>query len=286
MGPNADVLVVGADGVVGGAVSACLAARGTPVLGTSRRGTAGFVPLDLAGAPSTWQLPRRVGVAVLCASVTSTAECREHESRARLVNVDATVELAARLAAAGATVVFPSSNQVFDGSIPFTPADATRCPRTAYGRMKAEAEAAILGLGAPALVVRMTKIVHRDLPVFARWRESLERGQCVNPFNDLPLAPVAPGFAATAIVSAIARGMRGVLQVSSKADLTYADVALRFVCGAGWRQGSVRPVSVAESGEMIEHLPLHTTLDTTSLREHLGLTPPEPWVAVDSAVAD
>jgi dTDP-4-dehydrorhamnose reductase len=282
MGHDLPVLVVGADGVLGAAVAARLAAGGTPVVGTSRRCTAGMLPLDLAAAASSWQLPGRLHSAVLCAAVTSVAECRMQPAHARLVNVDATVDLAARLIAAGARVVFLSSNQVFDGAVPRTPADAAHCPRTAYGRMKAEAEIAILGLAASTLVVRLTKVVHGDMPLFAGWRDAFEHGQPVRPFADLPLAPLAIDFAATAVTASLSCERGGVVQVSATHDITYADVARRLARAFGRPESLVVPVWAATKTEAIEYVPQHTTLDTTMLRERLGLEAPDPWAAVDA----
>jgi len=278
----APVLVVGAESVLGAAVIACLTARGMPVLGTSRRGTHGLLPLDLAASPSTWNLPSAVRTAVICAATTSTADCRRHPDRARAINVDATVELTARLVAAGAHVVFPSSNQVFDGTVAFTVADTTPCPVTSYGHMKAEAEAAILGLGETTLVARLTKIIHREMPLFARWQDALRRGQPIHPFTDLPMAPLTPGFAAEAIAATVAHGLTGIVQISAAADVTYADVAKRLARTAGLSASLVQPVSASSGQADIEHVPHHTTLDTTTLRERLGIIPPSPWVAVDA----
>lgn len=279
--PELPVLVVGAEGVLGAAVAARLAAAGTPVVGTSRRGTAGMLPLDLAAAASSWQLPERLQAAVLCAAVTSAAECRMQPAHARLVNVEATVELAARLIAVGARVVFLSSNQVFDGAVAQTPADAARCPRTAYGCMKAEAEIAILGLAASTLVVRLTKVVHAGVPLFADWRDAFEHCQPVRPFADLPLAPLALGFAATAVTASLSCEHGGVVQVSATHDITYADVALRLARAFGHPEELVVPVRAATTAGAIEHVPRNTTLDTTMLRERLGLEAPNPWAAVD-----
>lgn len=276
------VLVVGAEGVLGAAVAACLTARGMPVLGTSRRGTPGLLPLDLAASPATWNLPSAVRAAVICAATTSTAECRSHPDRARVINVDATVEVTARLGAAGAHVIFPSSNQIFDGTAAFPVADTTPSPVTSYGRMKAEAEAAILGLGETTLVVRLTKIIHREMPLFAGWQDALRRGQPIHPFADLPLAPLTPGFAAEVIAAAVAQGLTGIVQVSATADVTYAEVAERMARTAGLSASLVQAVSATSGETAIEHVPRHTTLDTTTLRERLGIIPPSPWVAVDA----
>ena len=282
MDRHAPVLVVGAESALGAALVACLTARGVPVLGTSRRGTPRLLPLDLAASPSTWNLPKAVRASVICAATTSTAECRRHPDRARVINIDATVELTARLVAEGAHVVFPSSNQVFDGTVAFAVADTTPCPVTAYGRMKAEAEAAILELGETTLVARLTKIIHRQMPLFAGWQDALRRGQPIHPFADLPMAPLTPGFAAEAIAAAVAHGLAGIVQVSAAADVTYAEVAERLARDVGLSASLVQPVSATSGETDIEHVPRHTTLDTTTLRERLGIAPPSPWIAVDA----
>jgi len=275
------VLVVGADGLLGAAVAARLAAAGTPVMRTSRRGSPGSIPLDLAALPTQWSPPPGVTAAVLCAAITSTDECRARPDECRRVNVDATCELGRRLAAAGARLVFLSTNMVFDGHTPFTPATAPRCPRTAYGRMKAEAEERLLALGAGTTVVRLTKIIGRSLPVIDRWRDSLASGESIRPLTDLVIAPVSLDVAATVITAAAREPLGPILQVSARADVSYADVAARLARRWGAAADLVRPASGDEVGLTLEHLPAHTTLDASLVRDRLGIEPPDPWAAID-----
>ena len=275
------VLVVGADGTIGAAVAARLEAAGQSVLRTSRRGTPGTIPLDLAADPASWRLPDGVAAAVLCAAVTSTEVCRSRPDEARRVNVEAPVELGRRIAATDGRVVFLSTNMVFDGTVPFTPASAPRSPQTAYGRMKAEAEERLLALGGAATVVRLTKVVGQTLPVIEAWRATLSRGDAVRPFADMPMAPVTLDRAAAVIAAAAREPLGPVLQVSARADLTYAEVAGRLAARWGFAAGLVRPATVAESGVVLEHVPAHTTLDASAVRDRLSLEPPDPWAAID-----
>jgi len=277
------VLVIGADGSIGAAVASRLEADGVHVVRTSRRGTAGSLPLDLAAMPESWRPPEGISAAVICAAVTSTEVCRTRPDEGRRVNVDAPVELGRRIAAAGGRVVFLSTNMVFDGSVPLVPADATRCPRTAYGQMKADAEAGLFALGGTT-VVRLTKVVGRSLPVFERWRASLGSGQTVRPLSDLVIAPVSLAYA-TAVIAAAARASLGpILQVSARADVSYADVARRLATRWGHSADLVQPVPAAASGIRLEHVPHHTTLDASSVRDKLGLPPPDPWAAIDEVL--
>ena len=274
------VLVIGADGAIGEAVAARLEAGGARVVRTSRRGTAGSLPLDLEAVPATWTPPPGIASAVFCAAVTSTDACRDRPEQCRRVNVDATLDLGRRLAAAGARTVFLSTNMVFDGSMPCVPATAPRRPRTAYGRMKAEAEEGLLTLGGTT-IVRLTKVVGRTLPVIEGWRATLGRGETVRPFSDLPMAPVTLHLAAAVIAAAACETLGPILQVSAGADLAYADVAARLAARWGFAPELVQPETVADSGTRLEHVPAHTTLDASAVRDRLGLEPPDPWAAID-----
>ena len=281
MAAGGTVLVVGADGEIGTAVARQLEALGTPVARTSRRGTADSLPLDLAAAASSWALPSGVSAAVLCAAVSSTEACWNDPVEARRVNVEATLELARRLAVAGSRLVFLSTNLVFDGSVPFVPADAPRCPRTAYGRMKAEVETELFALDAATTVVRLTKVVGRPLPVFTRWREALARGEPVHPFSDMVMAPVTRVVAASVIAAAAREPLGDILQVSARADVSYAEVARRLAVRWGFSADLVKPMVTAGAGLRLEHVPSHTTLDPSAVRDRLGLQPPDPWAAVE-----
>lgn len=281
MAAGGTVLVVGADGEIGTAVARQLEASGTPVARTSRRGTADSLPLDLAAAASSWSLPSGVSAAVLCAAVSSTETCSHDPVEARRVNVEATLELARRLTVAGSRLVFLSTNLVFDGSVPFVPADAPRCPRTAYGRMKAEVETELFALDAATTVVRLTKVVGRPLPVFTRWREALARGEPVHPFSDMVMAPVTLAVAASVIAAAAREPLGDILQVSARADVSYAEVARRLAARWGFSADLVKPMVTAGAGLRLEHVPSHTTLDPSAVRDRLGLEPPDPWAAVE-----
>ena len=287
MAGNGEVLVVGADGTIGAAVAARLEAAGVPVIRTSRRvtadrGTIGrSLPLDLAALPAAWAPPPGITTAVLCAAVTSTDACRDRPDECRRVNVEATIELGRRLADVGARVVFLSTNMVFDGSVPFTPAAAARCPCTVYGRMKAKAEEGLLALGDGTTIVRLTKVVGRTLPVIERWRETLSRGEVIRPLADLVIAPVSLDLAAAVIAAAARMPLGRMLQVSARGDISYAEVALRLAARWGAAPELIQPVTAAESEVRLEHVPAHTTLDTAAVRDRLGIEPPDPWAAID-----
>jgi dTDP-4-dehydrorhamnose reductase len=147
--------------------------------------------------------------------------------------------------------------------------------------MKAEAEERLLALGGAATVVRLTKVVGRTLPVIDAWRSALVRGEAVRPFSDLPMAPVPLDLAVRVIAAAAREPLGPILQVSARADVTYADVARVLAARWGFPADLVRPWTVAEAAAGLEHAPLHTTLDASAVRDRLSLEPPDPWAAID-----
>ncbi|WP_211100174.1 sugar nucleotide-binding protein [Azospirillum halopraeferens] len=282
-----DALVVGIDGVIGRALAARLAAGGTAVTGTSRRvgaPRAGVIPLDLAEPPDRWVLPARIGTAWLLAGVTAQAACRTDPTSTGRINVTHTVALAQRLAAAGAFVVFASTNLVLDGSRPRQPADSPLRPLGAYGAQKAAAEEGLRTLADAAAVVRLSKVLAPDFVLIRRWVEDLRAGRPVTPFSDLMLAPTSLDFAVEALVR-VGRARRGgVYQVSAADELSYADLAHGVARRMAVDPGLVRPTTSVASGIVLDALPRHATMDASRLEQDLSLPPPPPEAALDACL--
>ena len=268
-------LVVGADGGIGRPLLARIRADGRPAVGTTRRSDSNGLHLDLAADSASWQLPDRVAVAYLCAAVTSIDACRRDPAGTRVVNVDRTRTLAAQLRERGAHVVFLSTNQVFDGTVPFREEADAVCPLTEYGRQKADAEAALLAAG-DATVVRFTKVVPPDWPLIHKWRDALARGEPVEAFGDMVLSPVPLGRAVGSLVRVGDKRPGGVFHVSGAEDISYAELARRLAVVVGADPGLVREVSCRERGIPPEAAPTHTALASGRLWLELGLTPPLP----------
>lgn len=277
------VLVVGADGLIGGSLARRFCAEGRNVLRTVLRPEPDAETLDLSQDVSGWVPPRPIAVAYLCAAATSVAHCRSHVEATRAINVIATLNLARTLGKQGALVVFPSSNLVFDGAVPFQRADAPTCPRTEYGRQKAEVERHFLA-SPGACIVRFTKVLGPETPLLLQWADALRAGRPIHPFADMVMAPVPLAFAVE-VLAGVGRSRReGVFQVSGPRDVAYAEVAQYVALRLRAAPELVQPVPAAESGAELEHVPAHTTLDSTRLQQELGLAPPDVWAAVDAGM--
>lgn len=275
---------MGADGVIGQPLAEQARQAGEMVVETTRRRDT-LSPqrwfLNMAEDVSTWHPPEGVAVAYLCAAVTSLEQCRTHPHQSAQINVDHTVALAERLVSAGAFVIFPSTNLVFDGSIPYTPAEEPTCPRTEYGRQKAAAEQRLLALGEQVAVIRPTKIVQRGMPRIVAWAQALRRGEVIHPFSDMMLAPLPLSYVLRVFQHIATLRLSGIIQLSAAQDISYAQVAYHLAHRIGANPALVQPVRCTESSVQLEAVPAHTTLDASRVQNEIGLEPPDIWTTID-----
>ena len=133
-------LVTGAAGMLGRDLTALLAARGEEFTALAR------ADLDLTDADAVAAAVAAVkpDVVVNCAAWTAVDAAEEHEAAALAVNGHGPANLAAACAGAGALLVHPSTDYVFDGraSAPY-PEGAPTAPAGAYGRTKLAGERAV-----------------------------------------------------------------------------------------------------------------------------------------------
>ncbi|MGH6739131.1 MAG: SDR family oxidoreductase [Bradyrhizobium sp.] len=267
-------LIIGADGSIGGALAHSLGAHGHGVVTTTRRTQAAArdtIFLDLAGPLP--DLPE-VDVAVICAAMARLEECRRDVELARQVNVTAPLELGRSLARAGARVILLSTAAVFDGNKGHVEENEQPKPRSAYGLLKAEAEARMLDLGSLASVLRLTKVVKPNAGIFSQWIAEMRDGKTVRALSDRRLSPLTVAHAVDASLALIENGKGGIYHASGATDVSYADAA-RFVAQRiGVAADRVEAVRAVESHEA-ELMPF-TSLATGRLSRLSSFVPPGP----------
>jgi len=274
---NDRLLIVGADGFLGGALRAHWQQQKRAVAATT------FLPvadqrdthrLDLSQSPEFWPVLPPCRAAVLCAAITSLEQCRRDPAGTRKVNVEHTLALAQLLAEQGTFVVFLSTNLVFDGTKPLRQADEATSPRTEYGRQKAAVEAGLMALGLRHAVVRLAKVFHSGLPLVRDWRDSLRAGKPITPFADMVCAPVALPTVIQGLAMVAEKELEGRWQFSPSEDVSYATIATEVGRLVQADLSLIRPGSARQLASL-EHLPAHTTLDARGTRAKLGLDFPE-----------
>lgn len=169
------VLVTGAGGLLGSAVTEAARSRGHDVLaGVRPSGSPGprpewSVELDVTDPETVRRVVGDVApdAVVHCAAFTDVeaAEARPHDAMA--VNLDGTRTVAMTAEEAGSFVLYPSSANVFDGTKegPYLPEDPTE-PLNAYGRSKVAGEEAVRKASRRWLVVRSSWLYGAGGPNF------------------------------------------------------------------------------------------------------------------------
>ena len=272
----ASALIVGGDSMVGGAIARRLEAEGVNVFRTTRRRAAAgdrVAYLDLAASPGEWPELPRAEVAVLCAATARLSACAADSRGSARVNVEGTVALAERLAGRGAYTLFLSSDKVFDGSTPRRRRDDERCPCTEYGRQKAAAERALLGLGDRSAVLRLTKVLSPSLELLQDWRRALLEGRPIAPFYDMYLAPVADDFVAQLAARLMAERRPGIFHASGDEDIPYVELGTCLARALGAKPELVTPVAAEAETLPPEARPRHSTLEMSYEERLYGLKP-------------
>lgn len=256
--------------MIGRGLVARLLARQHAVTGTSRCPTAdGAVYLDLSdGNLSLASLPR-VDAVVICAAMAKFSECRDQPDLARRVNVEAPARIARHFSGQGMQILLLSTSAVFDCDVPYAGADAIRRPRSIYGKMKAEAEDAVLAVSGGA-VLRLTKVVGRNWPLINDWIARLRSGETIQAFADHSFCPIELPAVLDAIVAILESGESGIFQVSGGEDMTYVAAAGYLAERLGVPAGHVIGISAAAAGMPVEDITRYTSLETSRLTRLTG----------------
>ncbi len=218
------ILVIGGSGVIGRGIVSSAAHMGVPCECTLRKpGTRHF--LDLSLTPDSWHIPNNVEAAVLCASVTGLNVCESDPEGTRAINVSATKILADRLAQQGARITFLSSSQVFGPGVSAASESDLPEPATEYGRQKLAIERHLMEKIPGSQIVRLTKVVSSELPLFSSWMDSMARGLHVTAFSDLFLSPLSVPAAVSAILAIVRSGCDGVFHLSAADSISYLEAA-------------------------------------------------------------
>lgn len=236
-------LVTGAAGMLGRDLTALLAARGAEVTALGH----GELDITDATAVATALDKHRPSVVVNCAAWTAVDDAESHEDEARRLNGDGPANLAAACAAAGATLVQPSTDYVFDGqaSSPYAE-DAPPGPRSAYGRTKLAGERAVLEtLPDSGYVVRTAWLYGEHGNSFVRTMIRLARkGNPVDVVTDQAGQPTWTADLAAQILALASSGApAGVYHGTSSGETTWFGLAQEVFDLQGAGRDLVRPTT-------------------------------------------
>lgn len=273
---DARLLIVGAGGMLGRAMSATCTAHGINWVGTGRGS------LDLSNVGSVrrdgadW-VPR-AGVVVNCAAWTDVDGAERDEAGALGVNATGVGELARVCRDRGAVLVHFSTDYVFDGQGKAAYAtDHAIAPLGAYGRTKAAGERAVVASGCEHLVLR-TSWLH------AAWGKNFVRtiaGLClsrpqIRVVSDQVGRPTSCWHLASATLALLRHGARGVLHVTDGGpETSWHGFASEIATHVRRRWGTsceVAPCTTAEFPRPARR-PAYSVLDLSATESIIGPRP-------------
>lgn len=218
----------------------------------------------------------RPGTIFHLAAITDPDRCERRPELALRINLTATGELAEWAGAAGAKMVFASTDLVFDGSKGNYSEVDEPAPLGVYGKTKLDAEKVVLAACPDAVVIRTSLLYGLDGPVGRTFLsgvlKSLGRGRSMRLFEDQKRNPVLLEDLAGAMIDAVDIGLEGLFHVGG------AEVVTRYEFGEtvcevfGFDKRLLVPIKMADF-EYAAPRPLDSSLDIAKIKEASGFNP-------------
>jgi len=274
-----NALVIGASGLVGGALVAALERAGIRALGThNARPLTGGLQLDIRDARAVDSVLAEARPDVVFLSVITPGGveyCEDHPDEVAALEVRG-VEHVARVAARqGAVLVYYSTDYIFDGKAGPYGEDDGPCPLSVYGRAKWEAEQTIRALTPRHLILRTTSVYgwNRASRNFAMqvW-ERLGAGGSMRVPDDQWGNPTLAEYLAEASIRLVQLEASGVVNVVGRQRMARVELARVLARAMALDPGLVVAVPTAELRQRAPR-PLQGGLRTEKLEALLG-TPP------------
>jgi dTDP-4-dehydrorhamnose reductase len=205
---------------------------------------------------------------VLAAAYTDVDGCESNRDLAFAVNRDGATNVAKSAKAAGAKLLFLSSDYVFDGrhTAPYE-TDEARNPQSVYGRSKAEAEVQLLELLPSCCVARTSWLFGPGGKCFPDTILKLAATRpALDVVSDQRGSPTYVIDLARAIAELCRKDATGIVHVTNAGDCSWFEFAREIVKGAG-SAAEVRPVSSEKMARPAPR-PAYSVLSPTSLRKY------------------
>ncbi|HUU92318.1 MAG TPA: dTDP-4-dehydrorhamnose reductase [Phycisphaerae bacterium] len=270
------VLVTGAAGLLGHALSARLAAS-APRPDALHLTDAAELDVTNSGAVTDAVRTIRPHTVFHLAAWTDVDGAEAHPQEARRLNVEAAETVARAAADAGALVVHMSTDFIFDGTKPgLYVEDDPPSPQSVYARTKAEAEACVRAAAPDGhLIVRTAWLYGAGRRDFLDVILSCARaGEPLRVVTDQVGCPTWNEDLAEALVAMVESGARGTLHACGRGEASRWDLAVEALRAAGF-DASPERVTTADMPRPARR-PARAVLSVARLAETVGFRFP-PW---------
>ncbi len=296
------ILVLGANGLLGSNVVDTALGRGWEVAGTFHSSRPSFdVPLEQLDLRDENAVKAVLDdyvpdVVCNCAAMTDVDACESSPGTARAINAEAPATIADHCATIDSEFVHVSTDYVFDGTgeTPYSEADDPN-PVQAYGSSKLAGEQCVLESTATTLVPRLSFVygVHRaddELRGFPAWVQSrIGRDEPTPLFTDQWVTPSRAGQAAATILDLLETDFRDVVHVASSSCVTPYEFGREISRQTGRGEELLEAGSRADVDRAATR-PAYSCLDVTRVEDLLDREQPTiesdleaiaPWLSLD-----
>ncbi len=225
------VLVTGAHGQLGADVAACLDACGIETLAAGKKD---FDITDKACVDRYFKA-EKPGAVIHCAAYTAVDRAESESELCRRVNVEGSENIARAAQAAGAKMLYVSTDYVF-GSNGETPleTDDPKNPLNVYGQSKLDGENAVLAACEKAFIVRVSWVFGKNGANFVKSMVRLgEQNSELRVVCDQVGSPSYTEDLAALFCSMIKTEKYGVYHATNEGFCSWADFAAEIMRHAG-----------------------------------------------------
>jgi len=272
-------LVIGASGLIGGALVRALERSGIETVGTCHTHCLPeLFSLKVTDGEAVRNCFESIKPEVVFLTINTAGGvdfCETHPSEARALNVTGTDHVVSAAVGCGAKVVYYSTDYIFDGkSGPYSEEDAPS-PLSIYGQTKLEAERIVQKNLTPYLILRTTAVFGWDRASqnFAMqvWKR-LQAGQSMRVPKDQWCNPTLADYLAEVSVRLVQLGSHGTFNVVGKDRLPRSELAKSLARSMALDPELIVSVPTSEL-ESRAPRPLEGGLKTKKLEETFGTVP-------------
>ena len=217
-----------------------------------------------------------VDTVIHTAAMVSPDQCEKDPHMAQTVNVEGTREVAHWAEARNATMVYFSTDLVFDGKKgTYNEGDAP-APLNVYGRTKLAGEEEVLRICTRSVVVRLALSYGTTRGASGDWtlsmRRALDAGKTLHLYTDQFRTPAYVGDTAEAVFRLARSGSNGIYHMGGGERVSRYDFAHKFCRLFGLDEQRFVPVRMEET-RMDAPRATDCSLDTEKISREIGIVP-------------
>jgi dTDP-4-dehydrorhamnose reductase len=205
------------------------------------------------------------------AAIVDVDYCESHENEARIANVNATENIAQAAQAAGAKLIYISTDSVFDGKKGNYAENEKTNPLNRYARSKLEGEKVAMEKCDNCSVVR-TCIVGWNMQnkqSLSEWiYNGLKKGETMRLFDDVYFTPILVNNLGRAISELFENDFTGILNIAGAERISKFDFGKKLAKAFGFDQGKIVGSGIEEAN-LVAKRPRDASLNVSKAKKIL-----------------